>query len=1072
MDIAKTLPPKPTVILDRERLINRLRSWEDKKLVLIHGQAGQGKSTLAAGYLRMVDGPALWYNMDQEDDNPEVFLSSLGEAVMRTWPRQVPKLPVIPQNRYGVGGKYQSVTHWISQVFSDLPDQSLIVFDDYNIPSPRTIPHLLKTLLESTPPQVRFMVISRMQPEIEVAKLRARRAVGEITGEDLKFRDDEAAALFKAVFGMRLAPKEVSFVNSTAEGWAAGLVLMHEYLATKDPRDRPSSFAGRRRTGFQAQVFDYLAQEVFSHLPADMQAFLLRTSVSEYLPAPLMAELLGLPAGANNAIGTMVGELLRKNLFITAANDDGTVVRFHALFREFLLRKLMDQTKPAEVKRLYTTAARYFKDAGDVVRTVDLYLASGQFDKAVEQIEASGQELLGRGRTQTLLRWIEGLPLDYADRPWFKLYRAVACRFSDPRRALVLFDEALGAFRADKSSREGIAGQMISLSGLVEASFYTGANFERMDVAAARATALLKRIGRGAPEAQARLLIAIGTACFFTGKLRRGAETLQESLDLFRKTGNHFFQIHSAIYLAPCALYLGDMRLAREAVRKGFEALEAIPEETGGEAALHMAQAMTALFEGNFEEAQEAIDRCHGLAQEYDLEAFDFLSLDIGGWLKTASGDFEHAERLLEECKRKAEEYGNAFFASSAAHLLALNSLHWNRPGRALAEAEYALAVRETMGSTLFHAVSLAALGAVHAKLGKTSQAEKSLSAALSIVRQIGAAQQEANILAVLARLAFKRNRNDDGLRLLSEAFGIGRERGFTYYAMLTAKGTADLAERALAAGIEAEYCRRLLGNARKACDASLRIFTLGGFLVHRGEQRIADGEWKSKRSKSLVKLLVAQAGQKVPRDVVIETLSQEPLSEASRLAFNGMLHRLRKMLDQTSADGDVGCIIHEGNLIGLNLSTVWTDVGQFLSHLETAGRMKSKNEAKKAVEEYEKAIALYRGDFLPEDLYEDWTVSVRDRLRTACLKAIEDAGALCEVLEDKGKAAGFYEQLFLSDPCNEKACRWLMTWHIANGRRAEAVRVYERCQRALHQELDVEPEGTTKALYRGIIEV
>ncbi len=1075
MNLTKILPPRPVNILERERLVNRLRAWEDKKLVIIHGQAGQGKSTLAAGYVGTLTSPSVWYNMDLEDDNPAVFLSCLGQAIQRACPGRVPKLPLIPQKRYGIGGTDQGIGRWIAQVFGNLPPQSLIVFDDYNISSPLTLQHLLKALMEFTPPHIRFMLISRMQPQLEIARLRAKRIVGEITGDDLKFSDTEVHDLFGTVFGMQLARNEVSLVNRTAEGWAAGLVLMHEYFASKDPIDRSASLARGRQSGFQDHVFDYLAQEVFAHLPAEMQGFLLHTSIVDYLPMPLMELLADLPASAAQGRLTtrrMVDELRKKNLFVTAVDDDATVLRYHALFREFLLKKLLAQAKPVEVKRLYTIAARYFKETDDLVRTVNLYLASGQFEQAVRQIEACGRDLIARGQTQTLLRWLEALPLDFSDRPWFLFYKAVACRFIDPRRALTFFDRAHAGFRSERGAGSSVPGQMLSLCGIIEACFYTGGNFKRMERAAATANTLLKQGGKGSTDARARLLLAIGTAYFFVGRLSQGIEALQQALELFRKIGDHFYQIHSAIYLAPCSIYHGDFRLAREAVRKGFEALKSIPDETGGEAALHMAQAMTALFEGSFAEAQECIDKCHGLAHEYDLEAFDFLSLDIGGWLKTATGDYENAEHLLSECKKKGEELENAFFNTSSAHLLAVNYLHQNKLNDALREANYALSVRAQMGSKLFSAVSLSAIGAIHLKLGKLAQAERELVGALKVFQQIGAAQQQANVLLLLARLNLKRKNTHDANQYLQAGFRIGQERGFTYYYLLNSTSITELARTALASGICAEYCELLLKKYSRKNDSSrIKITCLGGFSVQRGNTLIKDSEWKSKRSKALIKLLVAQDGQKVPRDVIIEALWPGPPSESNRLTLNSMLHRVRKLLesDGVSEKNDT-CILQEGNLLGFNLDTVWTDVGEFLSRIETAVRMKHGNERKKAVEEYEKAFALYRGDFLPEDLYEDWAAEARDRIRLVYFKASEDAAEISDSLGDKSKTALLYEKLFHADPCNEKACRWLMSWHLAAGQRSEAIRIFERCQRALSKELDVEPDAKTKSLYRSII--
>jgi ATP/maltotriose-dependent transcriptional regulator MalT len=126
MNLSKFLPPKPAHVLNRERLTNKLLEWEDKKLVVIHAQAGQGKSTLAAGYVQSLTSPSVWYTMDQEDDNPSVFLSALGTAIQRAWPRDVPAVPSIPLNRYGINGVRQDIGTWIEQVFGNFPNPGLL----------------------------------------------------------------------------------------------------------------------------------------------------------------------------------------------------------------------------------------------------------------------------------------------------------------------------------------------------------------------------------------------------------------------------------------------------------------------------------------------------------------------------------------------------------------------------------------------------------------------------------------------------------------------------------------------------------------------------------------------------------------------------------------------------------------------------------------------------------------------------------------------------------------------------------------------------------------------------------
>ena len=1076
MNITKNLPPQPNHTLDRERLLDRLISWEDKKLVIIHGQAGQGKSTLAARYAGELSTPFVWYNMDREDDDPIAFLSCLGQAVQRAWPERIPRLPPVPQNVATETGMRQGIPRWIGQVFGNINSSGLIIFDDVHAASsPAIHGEIFKMLLDSTPPPIRFMLISRTRPELEIAKLRAKKAVGELTGNDLKFNDAETHDLFCAIFGMRVAPHEAALINRTAEGWPAGLVLMHEYLAADPSADGIAALSGRTSSDFQSQVFDYLAQEVFSHLSPEMQEFLLRTSITEELPSPLIERLTGLPQNAKlgkTSVASVIEELRRKNLFVSTTNDTAPVVRYHALFRDFLVKKLAHRTPASGVAKLYTIAAQYYRETGDQVREVNLYLASSQFTKAAALIEAIGRELIARGRTQTLLRWIADLPTQERDRPWFLFYRAVAARFTDPASALVLLERALAGFRKEQR-QSGDIGQMLALCGIIEVCFHAGGDFRRMARAAAQAKTLLDRNKGLSSEMKARLLLSMGIAWFFIGRLQEGADALSQALDLFRKHGDPFYLVTSAIYLAPCALYQGDFKLAREALRLGFEADAAIQDEAGGRAALFLTKAMTALFEGNFAEAQECIDQCRNLSDVHALESIGFLSLDISGWLKIAQGDYAGAEVLLKESKRKGEESRNAFFSGLAAHFLAIVRLFQNKPDKAKKESDFALSIRPQSDSRLFHGIYLIASGAIHLKLGEPARAEKDLLTALKMLQQIKAAQQEANAHLMLARLYEAKKKTDASLKHLQKGFAIGQERGFTYYALFTAAELATLARKGLAHDICPEYCESLLSDLSRAREAPrLRIHCFGGFRVKRGETVVRDSEWKSKRAKVLVKLLISHDGHKVARDAAMEMLWPDASTDSLSMTLNSMLYRARKVLDAgAKSEESSSCIVQEGDLLSLNSGAVWTDVGQFLLHNETAVRMKAKKDLKKTVAEYEKAFSLYQGDFLPEDLYHDWAGAMRDRLRLLYLKALQDAGNIAESLGDKEKASSFQERAFSSDPCNETACRWLMTRYLSNGQRGEAVRTYERCERALSMELDLEPDERTKKLFRSVIE-
>lgn len=1071
MNPAKTALPASSGILVRQRLLDRLASWEDRKLVIVHAQAGQGKSTLAADYVRSRRAPALWYAFDAGDDDPEVFLSSFGEALRQRWPGRVPASPLPSGHRYGGPAPAQWMEQWASRTFGEFTGPALVVFDDYGSTSGSPeLGLILTTLFERTPPQVRFLLLSRTRPEIDIIKLRARRSVAELSGRDLRFTSQEARDLFSTVFGTPVTAAEAEQINRSAEGWPTGLVLLHEYLASSPQRGGLSSLAQGAGDRNRSGIFAYLAREVFDRLPQGLQDFLLCTSVAGSLTVPLMAALSGLPADAapgRPSVAAMVGELRRRNLFIST-DEDANLIRYHALFRDFLREQISGRIPRRRLQLLFTRAADHAVRANDIAGAAELLIASGQFAPAVRTIERSIQGLLAQGRTRTVLRLAESLPPSLRERPWFLFSRALALRFTDPRSALDLYERALSRFRSERT----LAGQMLSLVGVIEACFHSGGDFKRMERAAVRAQALLRSGRRASPQARARLLLALGTAWFFIGRLDRGQDALQRARQLFRTAGDPFFEVSCAIYLVPCSLYAGDFLLAREAVRAGLEAQQRLPDEPAGAAALQLVSAMTALFEGDFAEARRALDASRDLADRHRLETIGLLLLEIGGWLRIAEGDLAGAEVMLRECLKRGEAGEKPFFSVSAAHLLSLAYRFQGRLDQARRMSDYALASRAQSSSRLFHGIYLIVSGSVHLATGAHKPARRELQSAVTMLKACGAAQQEANAHLMLARLELNLRRPAEALRRLRQGFTIGRDRGFRYYAPFTPTELRDLAREAVEHGICREHCASLLDQlSQSGAVQPVRINCLGGFRVARNGEPVNDVAWKSGHAKKLVKLLVAQLGAKVSREAVSESLWPEVPPERQGPHFRVLLHRTRRTLDgKGTTVGTASCIRHADGQLTLDPERIWTDAAAFVRAVEQAKDLRKSRDASSALAAYEQAIALYGGDFLPGDTHEDWTAPVREQLRRTFLQALEAAALLCDGMGNDEGSHSLYERLFDHDPGHDAACQWLMRRHASRGLRSDAVRIYERHEMALRRDLGMEPDEQTKKLYRDII--
>ena len=96
-------------------------------------------------------------------------------------------------------------------------------------------------------------------------------------------------------------------------------------------------------------------------------------------------------------------------------------------------------------------------------------------------------------------------------------------------------------------------------------------------------------------------------------------------------------------------------------------------------------------------------------------------------------------------------------------------------------------------------------------------------------------------------------------------------------------------------------------------------------------------------------------------------------------------------------------------------------------------------------------AIALYGGELLPADRYEEWAETRREQLRQSHLDLL--------------RLDGRWEAVAELDPGDERAHLALMRRHAANGDRHAALRQFDRLDRALRQELGLAPGPEASAL-------
>jgi LuxR family transcriptional regulator, maltose regulon positive regulatory protein len=443
-------PPRPNVVR-RHRLIARLNEGLHRKLTLISAPAGFGKTTLLASWLAEsekvkgkrqndVDDRLLpftfsllpfevaWLSLDEGDNDPTRFLAYLVAALQT----------IAPTIGAGVVGVLQSpqpppieaiLTALLNDIIT-LPDHVVLVLDDYHVIDAQPVDQALTFLLEHLPPQLHLVIATREDPQLPLARFRARGQLTELRAADLRFTSDEAAGFLTQMMGLTLAAEDIAALETRTEGWIAGLQLAA--LSMQGQQDATSFI--RSFTGSHHFVLDYLVEEVLHQQSESIQTFLLRTSILDRMCGPLCDAVIGIENENLKIEKTRVKtqhsqfsilnsqlllqELERANLFIVPLDNERRWYRYHHLFADLLRQRLQQSTvgdAGSGVAELHIRASVWYEDNGLEIEAFHHAAAANDIDHAARLVEGKGMPLFFRGMVAPVLNWLASLPTTVLD---------------------------------------------------------------------------------------------------------------------------------------------------------------------------------------------------------------------------------------------------------------------------------------------------------------------------------------------------------------------------------------------------------------------------------------------------------------------------------------------------------------------------------------------------------------------------------------------------------------------------------------------------------------------------------
>jgi LuxR family maltose regulon positive regulatory protein len=794
------------------------------RLTLVSAPPGFGKTTLVAQWIAAQGAgwSTAWVSLEPSDNEPATFWAYVVAAVAKA----------VPGAGSGARGLLEEgqpradrlVTALVNDL-AELEGELVIVLDDVHVIEAREITEGIGFLLDHLPPRVHLVLLTRSDPPLPLARLRARGELVEVRAADLRFTNDEAAAYLRAQMGFALGGAEVDTLEARTEGWIAALQLA---AISMRGRDDVASFIAQF-AGDDRYVVDYLADEVLERQPEAIRAFLLRTSVLGRLTGGLCDAVTGEPGGT-----AMLEALERANLFLVPLDDRRRWYRYHHLFADLLRARLLD-LHAAEVPELHRRASAWWEEHREPEEAIWHALAAGDVERAADLIEPETRRLLQGRQEATLRRWLDALPDAVFDaRPVLADAHAgtllisgrsgdVDRRLAQAERWLELAatgDRGLAALGADGMvvtdleslrrlpgavalHRAGLAWMLGDLPGAIANARAAQAAAVGMDVEAGGAAGML------------------GLAHWTAGDLASAHTAWSEAVAALESAG------HLADVLG-CSIALGDIEVtqgrlgdARRTFERGLarSAVDGRPA-VRGTADMHVGLAALSLERNDPDGARRHLEAASALGEAMGLPQHPYRWRVARAALLRAQGDPDAALALLDEAKRV---YDGDFFpevhpvASARARLWAATGRHaealaWARE-RGLTTADEPAYLREDEHITLARALLAAAT--VDGSRAGALELARFLDRLLAAAEAGGRGRSVIEVLALRALACRVAGDRDGAAAALDRALALAAPEGFVRLFLDEGPAITDLLAAA-ARRNPASYAGRLLTAAQE----------------------------------------------------------------------------------------------------------------------------------------------------------------------------------------------------------------------------------------------------------------
>ena len=531
----------------------------------------------------------------------------------------------------------------------------------------KPIDQALTFLLEHLPPNMHLIIAAREDPNLPLARLRARDQLNELRSTDLRFSPSEAAEFLNQVMGLSLSPEDITLLENRTEGWIAGLQLAAISMrGQKDTTRFIQSFTGSHRF-----VMDYLVEEILQQQPEHIQTFLLHTSILERLCGPLCDKVL---LDSSNSGQKILEYLEQANLFTVPLDNERHWYRYHRLFADVLQAHLMKR-QSNHVPTLHRRASEWYEQDGSPPDAIYHALAAKDYEHAAGLIELAWPAMDQTFQSSIWLDWVKALPDDLVrarpilcvDYAWAFLnggeLDAAKSRLEDAEQWLEKtgepseHEDSSLARTCLEHSRRGVVVDNDQFRSL-PASISTARAYMALALGdvpntliyAQQALDLLPDddyLRRGPAAA------LLGLTYWTSGDLEKAHQALDNAMTGFRMSGNIIFAISGTYGLADIRIAQGRLREAINIYERSLQLAMAQAEPAiPGTADLYLGLSKLYRERGDVEAAGQFITKSVALGEQAALADWPYRLRIAQARIKQSRGDLDGAIDLLVQAQQ------------------------------------------------------------------------------------------------------------------------------------------------------------------------------------------------------------------------------------------------------------------------------------------------------------------------------------------------------------------------------------------------------------------------------------